>query len=101
MQIANNYLSIFDHNLNEISALTQNSVELKFYKAGTDQLLGRRWKNNDVMHQVILCYKCLRSYNADREVGQLALKKIFRMQIDDFMKNYGHDNHQAFKLLQN
>lgn len=101
MRIANNYLSIFDHNLKEIFALTQNSVELKFLKPGVDPLSGRRWKNSEVMNQVMLCFQCLRSYNADREVGLLALKKIFSSKIDDFMKSYGHDNHQAFNLLQN
>ena len=100
MRIVNNYLSIFDHNLKEIFALTQNSVELKFLKPGADPLLGRRWKNSEVMNQVMLCFQCLRSYNADREVGLLALKKIFSSKIDDFMKNYG-DHHQAFNLLQN
>ena len=100
MRIVNNYLSIFDHNLKEIFALTQNSVELKFLKPGADPLLGRRWKNSEVMNQVMLCFQCLRSYNADREVGLLALKKIFSSKIDDFMKNYG-DDHQAFNLLQN
>lgn len=101
MQIANKYLSIFDHNLKEIFALTENSVELKFCRPGVDPCLGRRWKNSEVMNQVAICFQCLRSYNTDREVGLQALKKMFRSKIDDFMKNYGHDNHQAFNWLQN
>ena len=45
-------------------------------------------------------YKCLRSYTLDREVAFIALKKILRFKVDQFVQNYAHDSEKAFNYLQ-
>lgn len=51
------------------------------------------------MSQIMLSFKCLRSYSQDKEIAIIALRKIIKFKVDQFVLNYGHDSVKAYAYL--